>query len=88
MGACHEVDNLTLVRLICRTLDALRPKASGSYAGQIRFVTDRPGHDRRYALTAEKIRRELGWRASADFAEAFKATVTWYAQRSGWFAAV
>ena len=88
VGACHEVDNLTLVRLICRTLDALRPKASGSYAGQIRFVTDRPGHDRRYALTAEKIRRELGWRASADFAEAFKATVTWYAQRSGWFAAV
>lgn len=54
VGACHEVDNLTLVRLICRTLDALRPKASGSYAGQIRFVTDRPGHDRRYALTAEK----------------------------------
>src|SRR5207302_2460901 len=68
IGAASEVANVALVRLICATLDEEHPRRDGaSYARQIAFVTDRPGHDRRYAIDAAKIRRELGWAPRAGF---------------------
>ncbi len=69
IGGDNQKTNIEVVRTICALLDAKRPKADGtSYASQITFVTDRPGHDRRYAIDARKIERELGWRPAETFA--------------------
>ena len=76
--ALHEQANIDLVRAICALLDALSPRAGGSYAGLIRYVTDRPGHDRRYAMNIAKIRRELGWRPRESFETGIEKTVRWY----------
>jgi len=78
IGGENEQANIDLVRTICVLLDRLRPRAGGSYAGLIRYVTDRQGHDRRYAMNIAKIRRELGWRPRESFETGIEKTVRWY----------
>ena len=74
-----------MVRRICAVLDKYRPK-SVSHAGLIRFVTDRPGHDARYAIDASKLEAELGWRALETFDTGIEKTVTWYLDNEWWWA--
>jgi len=89
VGGHNEKPNLEIVRTICALLDELRPREDGKpYAAQITFVTDRPGHDRRYAIDAGKIERELGWRPQHPFEEGLAATVAWYLEHRGWVRAV
>lgn len=89
IGGNNERTNLDLVRLLCGLLDELRPRADGrSYAGQITFVADRPGHDLRYAIDAAKIRRELGWMPKQDHASGFRKTVRWYLDNEAWTTAI
>lgn len=79
ISAQQEVSNLELVSRLCQRLDALKPRASGqSYAELISFVTDRPGHDVRYALNADKLKRTLGWHIAVDFDTRLEQTVRWY----------
>ena len=85
IGGRNERTNLQVVQAICRILDELRPKASGSYADQITFVTDRPGHDLRYAIDADKLRNELGWEPREDFDSGLKLTVKWYLENDWWW---
>lgn len=85
IGGENERTNLDLVRTLCAILDRLRPKASGSYADQIAFVADRPGHDARYAIDPGRIRRELGWRPSVTVEEGLERTVRWYLDNEGWW---
>jgi dTDP-glucose 4,6-dehydratase len=85
IGASNEVANIALVKLLCAVLDEERPRRDGaSYARQVAFVTDRPGHDRRYALDAGKIRRELGWTPRESFASGLRKTVRWYLDSQDW----
>ena len=85
IGATNEVANIALVQQICGVLDEERPRRDGaSYARQIAFVTDRPGHDRRYAIDAGKIRRELGWAPRESFATGLRKTVRWYLDDQDW----
>lgn len=85
VGGWNEKTNIEVVRKICSLLDELRPRADGSpYADQITFVTDRPGHDRRYAVDARKIERELGWRPIESFESGLRKTVQWYLDNSEW----
>ena len=76
-GECERA-NIDLVRALCALLDRLRPRARGSYAELIKFVKDRPGHDRRYAMNIGKIQRELGWRPRESFESGLEKTVRWY----------
>lgn len=85
IGGRNERTNLQVVQAICRILDELRPKASGSYADQITFVTDRPGHDLRYAIDADKLRSELGWEPREDFDSGLRLTVKWYLENDWWW---
>jgi dTDP-glucose 4,6-dehydratase len=79
IGGRAERTNIEVVHAICRTLDAVRPRAAGEpYAALITHVRDRPGHDRRYAIDDTKIAAELGWRPAVDFEEGIRATVQWY----------
>ncbi len=84
IGGRTEMQNLAVVKTICATLDALRPRNSGSYSQQITFVKDRPGHDRRYAIDCSKIERELGWTPVETFASGIRKTVEWYLNSSAW----
>lgn len=85
VGGWNEKPNLEIVQTICRLLDELRPRADGaSYAGQITYVTDRPGHDRRYAIDASKIARELGWKPAETFDSGIRKTVQWYLEHADW----
>ena len=84
IGGWNEKPNIEIVRLICRVLDELRPDTSGSYERLITFVKDRPGHDRRYAIDASKIHRELGWRPQETFESGLQKTVSWYLQNTQW----
>jgi len=88
IGGENERSNLELVRALCGILDEVRPKESGSYAGQITFVTDRPGHDARYAIDAARIRHELGWRPSVTLEEGLRRTVQWYLDNEPWWRAL
>lgn len=83
VGGGAEVSNIELVQMICTLLDELRPSPT-PYAEQIRFVTDRPGHDFRYAIDAGKIERELGWTPEHDFAYGLRTTVSWYLNNLDW----
>jgi dTDP-glucose 4,6-dehydratase len=83
IGGWNELTNLEVVHTLCAILDELRPKA-GSYADQITFVKDRPGHDRRYAMDARKIERELGWRPRETFQSGIRKTVQWYLDNQPW----
>jgi dTDP-glucose 4,6-dehydratase len=85
IGGWNEKPNLEVVRTVCALLDALRPRADGrSYADQVTFVKDRPGHDRRYAIDARKIERELGWKPAESFETGLRKTVQWYLDHAGW----
>jgi dTDP-glucose 4,6-dehydratase len=89
IGGGSERPNLEVVETICRILDQLRPRAGGgSYAEQITFVQDRPGHDRRYAIDTGKIERELGWRPRETFDSGIRRTVQWYLDHQAWVAGV
>jgi dTDP-glucose 4,6-dehydratase len=85
IGGENECTNLELVRTLCTILDDLRPKVAGSYADQITFVTDRPGHDARYAIDPARIRAELGWRPSVTVEEGLRRTVQWYLDNEAWW---
>ncbi|TWI93945.1 dTDP-glucose 4,6-dehydratase [Gemmobacter caeni] len=85
IGGENERTNLDLVKTLCALLDAKRPKAAGSYADQITFVTDRPGHDARYAIDPTRIRTELGWRPSVTVEEGLARTVDWYLANEAWW---
>jgi dTDP-glucose 4,6-dehydratase len=78
VGGGAEMKNIDLVRMLCALLDDAKPRAGGSYASLITFVQDRPGHDRRYAIDAGKIRRELGWRPRETFESGLRKSVRWY----------
>jgi dTDP-glucose 4,6-dehydratase len=78
IGGASEKTNLDLVRTLCAMLDAARPRKGGRYADLITMVKDRPGHDRRYAIDASKIERELGWRPRESFESGMRKTVEWY----------
>jgi dTDP-glucose 4,6-dehydratase len=78
IGGASEKTNIEVVKTLCALLDQARPPARGSYAGQIAMVKDRPGHDRRYAIDASKIERELGWRPQESFETGMRKTVDWY----------
>jgi dTDP-glucose 4,6-dehydratase len=85
VGGWNEKTNLEVVSIICSILDGLRPKADGtSYATQINYVKDRPGHDRRYAIDASKIEHELGWRPAETFESGIQKTVQWYLDNQEW----
>ena len=88
IGGCNERSNLDLVQTLCAILDDLRPKADGSYADQITFVADRPGHDARYAIDPARIRDELGWQPSVSVEEGLRKTVQWYLDNPGWWQAL
>lgn len=83
IGGWNEMTNLDVVHTLCDILDELAPK-TGSYRDQIAFVADRPGHDRRYAMDARKIERELGWKPAETFATGIRKTVQWYLDRQDW----
>ncbi len=84
VGGWNEKTNLEVVHTICAHLDKARPKESGSYADQITFVTDRPGHDRRYAIDASKLADELGWKPAQTFETGIAATIDWYLNNQDW----
>ncbi|CAM2141477.1 dTDP-glucose 4,6-dehydratase 1 [Pararobbsia alpina] len=84
VGGWNEMANVDVVGLLCDLLDELKPKAGGSYRDQIKFVPDRPGHDRRYAIDARKIERELGWRPAETFETGLRKTVQWYLANQDW----
>jgi dTDP-glucose 4,6-dehydratase len=85
VGGWNEQPNIHIVKTICALLDELRPKADGSsYVTQITHVTDRPGHDRRYAIDARKIERELGWKPAETFETGIRKTVRWYLDHPDW----
>lgn len=86
VGGNSERRNIDVVKTICDTLDRIQPKPSGgSYAEQIKFVADRPGHDRRYAIDAAKIRDQLGWEPQVDFEDGIERTVKWYLEQRNWW---
>lgn len=85
VGGRSERQNIEVVRLICVLLDQLKPRLdSQSYASQIQFVVDRPGHDRRYAIDASKIEQELGWKPAETFESGIEKTVKWYLNNLDW----
>jgi len=84
IGGWNEKPNIEIVQTICALLDELRPRAGGSYAQQVAYVKDRPGHDRRYAIDARKIERELGWKPAETFDTGIRKTVRWYLDHADW----
>jgi dTDP-glucose 4,6-dehydratase len=89
VGGWNEKPNIEIVKTVCALLDELRPRADGaSYAKQITYVKDRPGHDRRYAIDARKLEKELGWRPAETFETGIRKTVAWYLENTEWVAHV
>src|SRR5450830_1889697 len=88
VGGWNEQTNLSVVHTICDLLDELQAKPQGSYRDQIKHITDRPGHDRRYAIDARKIERELGWKPAETFETGLRKTVEWYLANDAWVAQV
>lgn len=88
IGGWNEKPNIEIVNIICGLLDELRPQTFGSYRSLITFVADRPGHDRRYAIDASKIERELGWKPAETFETGIRKTLQWYLENSDWIANV
>ena len=87
VGGWNEMPNIEIVKIICGILDELRPGAA-SYAQQMTYVKDRPGHDRRYAIDARKIERELGWKPAETFETGIRKTVQWFLENEPWIANV
>jgi dTDP-glucose 4,6-dehydratase len=88
VGGRNERTNLHVVETICDLLDDMAPTADGSHRRLITFVADRPGHDRRYAIDASKLERELGWRAQENFETGIEKTVRWYIEERHWWQAI
>jgi dTDP-glucose 4,6-dehydratase len=88
VGGWNEKPNIDIVRTICALLDEMRPGTDGSHARLITYVTDRPGHDRRYAIDARKLERELGWKPAETFDSGVRKTVRWYLDHPDWVAHV
>ena len=89
VGGWNEKPNIEIVNTLCALLDELRPRSDGlSYAKQISYVKDRPGHDRRYAIDARKLERELGWKPAETFESGIRKTVQWYLANPDWVARV
>jgi dTDP-glucose 4,6-dehydratase len=88
IGGRNERTNLHVVETICDLLDELAPRTDGSHRRLITFVADRPGHDRRYAIDASKLERELGWRAAENFESGIAKTVRWYIDQKSWWTAI
>jgi len=88
VGGWNEKPNLEIVQAVCALLDELRPDPAGPHARLVTHVKDRPGHDRRYAIDARKIERELGWRPAETFATGIRKTVQWYLDHADWVAQV
>jgi dTDP-glucose 4,6-dehydratase len=88
VGGWNEKPNIEIVKTVCALLDELRPAAEGPYARLVTYVKDRPGHDRRYAIDARKIERELGWRPAETFDTGIRKTVQWYLDHADWVARV
>ena len=89
VGGNNELKNIDLVRLLCRIMDRLRPRGQGQkYEELITYVTDRPGHDMRYAIDASKLKRELGWEPNRDHQELFTQTVKWYLDNEVWWQSI
>ncbi len=89
VGGWNEMPNIEIVQRVCSLLDQMRPRADGkSYAEQITYVTDRPGHDRRYAIDARKLEKELGWKPAETFDSGIQKTVQWYLDNQDWVQAV
>lgn len=84
IGGYNEKKNIEVVHTLCDILDELKPKVSGSYRDQITYVQDRPGHDKRYAIDASKITRELGWKPQETFETGIRKTVEWYLANQNW----
>jgi dTDP-glucose 4,6-dehydratase len=88
IGGWNEQANIDIVHKVCGLLDELRPDPAGPYARLITHVADRPGHDRRYAIDARKLERELGWRPAETFDSGIRKTVQWYLDHADWVAEV
>ena len=89
VGGWNEKANIDIVKTVCALLDEMRPRTDGkSYVEQITYVTDRPGHDRRYAIDARKLERELGWKPAETFETGIRKTVQWYLDNPEWVANV
>ena len=88
IGGENERSNFEIVKLLCKILDEKRPKVKGCYADQIEFVTDRPGHDARYAINPRRIYEELGWRPSVTVEDGMAKTVQWYLDNEQWWTAL
>ena len=89
VGGWNEKPNIEIVKTVCALLGELRPRADGqSYETQITYVKDRPGHDRRYAIDATKIHRELGWKPAETFDTGIRKTVQWYLENADWVTSV
>jgi dTDP-glucose 4,6-dehydratase len=84
IGGNNEKPNIDIVHAVCALLDELRPRANGSYREQVSFIKDRPGHDRRYAIDAAKMTRELGWKPAETFETGIRKTVQWYLDNPEW----
>jgi len=88
IGGNNEKPNISIVEAVCELLDELRPRSQGSYREQVAFIKDRPGHDRRYAIDAQKITKELGWTPAETFETGIRKTVQWYLDHPEWVAHV
>ncbi|MEO8299985.1 MAG: dTDP-glucose 4,6-dehydratase [Burkholderiales bacterium] len=88
IGGWNEKPNVEIVHTVCALLDELRPDPAGPYQRLITYVKDRPGHDRRYAIDARKVERELGWRPAETFESGIRKTVQWYLEHEDWVARV
>jgi dTDP-glucose 4,6-dehydratase len=89
VGGINEIKNIDVVTTICRKLDELRPRADGKpYESQITYVTDRPGHDRRYAIDPTKIQAHIGWSPAETFESGINKTVSWYLENTEWISTV
>ena len=88
VGGWNEKPNIEIVHTVCALLDELKPDPAGSYSRLITHVADRPGHDRRYAIDARKLERELGWRPAETFESGIRKTVCWYLAHTDWVAHV
>jgi dTDP-glucose 4,6-dehydratase len=85
VGGWNEKPNIEIVQRVCALLDEMSPRKDGKhYLEQVTYVTDRPGHDRRYAIDAGKIERELGWKPAETFETGIRKTVAWYLEHQDW----
>lgn len=84
IGGWNEMPNIEIVNIVCSLLDELHPDPAGPYSRLITYVKDRPGHDRRYAIDARKIERELGWKPAETFETGIRKTVQWYLEHQDW----